>query len=151
MKVYDFDKSQLDYDLCDKPVEELIIEKRRKEKCFEISDNMFDYMLGDDNSIRLEYIKEIKDNDKKIVEMSKYLKEIINQSFPDEFYDWYAREQLGLQYKKYEIDKMKRDYRIKKKRELKDKKEAEKKLKKINKEKSKKIQFIKGNKTLEFK
>jgi hypothetical protein len=145
-----FNIEELNYDFCDKPTEDLIKEKRQQEKLKDIKPEMFDYMIGDNNSLRLEHIRSIKDENERIKEMGLYLKEIINQPFPDEFFEWLGRDILGLKFKKYEIEKMKRDYRIKKKRELKQKKENEKKQKIINKIKGKKIQFIKEPKTLKF-
>ena len=53
--------------------------------------------------------------------------------FPDEFYDWYSRECLGLQYTKYELRDMKRKYKIEKKRQIEKKKKEDKQLKYIKK------------------
>lgn len=52
-------------------------------------------------------------------------------------YIYGLQDALGLKYKKYEIEQMKREYRIKKKREAKEKKENEKKKKIIDKQKKK--------------
>ena len=70
-------------------------------------------------------------------------KEIIPVGFPDEFYNWYSRECLGLQYSKYELKEMKRKYKIQRKREV-EKKKKEDKLSK------KRLQYIKKNVVLEF-
>ena len=112
---------------------------------FEFKPEMLDFTHGD-TSLRFEYIKSIEEEDKRIKEMAEFLKtEIIKWDFPNEFFEWYARDILGLKYKKYEIDKMKRDYRIKKKREQRKLKEEKKKHKNKNQ-----ISFKKENKILIF-
>lgn len=112
---------------------------------FEFKPEMLDYIQGD-TSLRFEYIKSIKDEPQRIKEMSDFLKtDIIKWDFPNEFFEWYARDILGLKYKKYEIDKMKREYRIKKKREQKKLKEQKKKNKNKNQ-----ITFKKESKILVF-
>jgi hypothetical protein len=105
-------------------------------KAFEFKPEMLDYTF-DNTSLRFQYIKEIEDIEERIFMMSIYLKEeIINYDFPDEFYTWYARDVLNIKYTKYEINDMKRQYRIKKKREYK-KKQEQKKIDKKNKKKLK--------------
>ena len=112
-------------------------------KSINLKPEMFDYMLGDKSSLRFEWIKEIEDKDKKIYEMSVLLKEILPSGLPDEFYNWYSRECLGLQYKKWEIKDMKRKYKIQRNRDIKKKKEVDK----INK---KRIKVEKKNVVLKF-
>ena len=90
---------------------------------------MLDYTIGDKTSLRFEYIKNIPNEQTRIDEMSKFMKENIKLEFPTEFYDWLSRDMLGLKYKKWEIDEMKRQYRIKKKRELRRQEEQRKKNK----------------------
>lgn len=94
---------------------------------------MLDYTIDNKTSLRLEHIKNLKNESMRIEEMAKLLKENIPYEFPTEFFEWLSRDMLGLKYKKWEIDDMKRQYRIKKKREL--KKEKEKNKKKIGKQK----------------
>ena len=109
---------------------------KNTKKDFEFTPEMLDYGF-DDTSLRFQYIKSIEDIEERINEMSIYLKdEIIPFDFPDEFYTWYARDVLNIKYNKYEINDMKREYRIKKKRELK-KKQEEKKKDRKNKKKMK--------------
>ena len=110
-------------------------------------------MLGEikkDNvssSARVEMIKNSDDKDNRIFEMSLYLeKEVVKQPFPREFYDWYAREVLGLQFKKWELKQMKREYKIKRNREIKEEKDK----KKIEKKKSKQLQYTKKNVVITF-
>ena len=83
-----------------------------RNKKIEITDNMIDYLTGtieNCSSIKFEKIKSIEEQDKKINEMANYLREdIIKWDFPNEVYLWMARDVLQLQYKKYEIDDMKR-------------------------------------------
>ena len=110
---------------------------------------MVDYMIGDENSLKFQYIKEIEDVDERIEKMSKYLREdIIKQPFPDEFYTWYARDVLGIKYKKHEIDSLKREYRIKKKREKKKEQEELKKQKQLAKHKG--IKFVNEKRVITF-
>ena len=92
---------------------------------------MLDYTINNETSLRLEHIKQMKNESMRIEEMAKLLKENIPYEFPTEFFEWLSRDMLGLKYKKWEIDEMKRQYRIKKKRELRKEKE-------INKKKTKK-------------
>ena len=117
---------------------------KNTKKDFEFKPSMLDYGF-DKSSLRFQYIKDIVDIDERINEMSIYLREeIIPFDFPDEFYDWYARDVLDIKYTKYEITNMKRDYRIKKKRELKliqDNKKKEKKDKKKIKVENKHIRL----------
>ena len=116
-----------------------IKEDRAREK-IQLTPEMFDYMLGDKTSLRYEYIKSIEDKNDKIYHMIILLKELLPAGLPDEFYDWYARECLGLQYTKYEIKDMKRKYKIQRNRDIKKKKEEEKnKKKKLQYEKKKVI------------
>lgn len=98
---------------------------------------MFDYVIGDKTSLRFEHIKAIKNEHTRIAEMTVLLQETYKFNFPTEFYEWIARDLLNLKYKKWEIDEMKRQYRIKKKRELK-KAEEERKRKNGNKKNKKK-------------
>jgi hypothetical protein len=109
----------------------------------DLKPEMFDYMIGDKSSLRFEWIKSINNKNEKINEMTKLLTELLPSGLPDEFYEWYARECLGLQYSKYEIKEMKRKYKIKRKREL-EKKKQEDKLKK------KRLQYTKKNVILTF-
>tara|TARA_R110000796_G_scaffold43138_2_gene106067 strand:+ start:40 stop:447 length:408 start_codon:yes stop_codon:yes gene_type:complete len=117
---------------------------KNTKKDFEFKPSMLDYGF-DKSSLRFQYIKDIVDIDERINEMSIYLREeIIPFDFPDEFYDWYARDVLDIKYTKYEITNMKRDYRIKKKRELKliqDNKKKQKKDKKKIKVENKHIRL----------
>ena len=138
-------QKSLDYDF------DLKLENCRK-KCdkYEIDIKTLDYMIGDDNSLRYEYIKSIKDTNEKLNEMSLFLREIIDFPFPDEFYDWYARDILDMKYTKYEIKDMKRKYKIKVKRELEKKKILNKKKRQFDNNQKKKPKFIKEKKTIEF-
>ena len=111
---------------------------------FKLEPNMLDYMIGDPekmeelSSVRFDAIKDMSNDYDKIDAMAKYLKDtIIKQDFPDELYVWLARDVLGMKFKKYEIEDMKRKYKIDKKRQLKDKKEQEKRNNKIEKQKKK--------------
>tara|TARA_R110000737_G_scaffold85147_2_gene117646 strand:+ start:97 stop:504 length:408 start_codon:yes stop_codon:yes gene_type:complete len=117
---------------------------KNTKKDFEFKPSMLDYGF-DKSSLRFQYIKDIVDIDERINEMSIYLREeIIPFDFPDEFYNWYARDVLDIKYTKYEITNMKRDYRIKKKRELKliqDNKKKQKKDKKKIKVENKHIRL----------
>lgn len=99
---------------------------------------MLDYTINNETSLRLEHIKQMKNESMRIEEMAKLLKENIPYEFPTEFFEWLSRDMLGLKYKKWEIDEMKRQYRIKKKRELRKEKEINKK-----KTKKKKIEKMK--------
>ena len=124
------------------------IKDKRKNETINLKPEMFDYMIGSENptSLRYEYIKEIECPNKRIEEMSILLSEILPQGLPQEFYEWYARDCLGLQYKKYEIRDMKRKYKIEQKRKLEDKKKQEK----LNKQNKKKLQYEKKKTVLEF-
>jgi hypothetical protein len=111
---------------------------------FKLEPNMLDYMIGDPekmeelSSVRFDAIKDMSNDYDKIDAMAKYLKDtIIKQDFPDELYVWLARDVLGMKFKKYEIEDMKRKYKIDKKRQLKEKKEEEKRKNKIEKQKKK--------------
>lgn len=110
----------------------------RKEESINLKPEMFDYVIGK-SSLRYEWILSLENKEEKLHEMSQLITEILPVGFPDEFYDWYSRECLGLQYTKYELRDMKRKYKIQKKRELEKKKKEDKKLK-----------FIKKNVILEF-
>jgi hypothetical protein len=96
---------------------------------------MLDYTIDNKTTLRLEHIQQLENEQTRIEEMAKLLKENINYNFPSEFFEWLSRDMLGLKYKKWEIDDMKRQYRIKKKREL--KKEKDKNKKKLGKQKKK--------------
>lgn len=134
------EKEMLEFDLGN-DIDGIFDKNIRYADKFEVEPNMIDFMIGKDNNcstLRYEQIKNIEDNNEKIEEMAKYLKEeIVKQDFPDELYLWIARDVLGLKYKKYEIEEMKREYRIKKKREAKEIKEAEKKKKLVDKQRKK--------------
>lgn len=128
-----------DYDL-GKDINEIFNNNER----FKLEPNALDYMLGNPEeqeeltSVRLNYIRSIKDEEQQINEMTKYLKDtLIKKNFPDELYEWVSRDCLGLKYKKYEIEEMKRKYKINKKRELKAKKEQDKQQKLLIKQKKK--------------
>ena len=128
-----------DYDL-GKDINEIFNNNER----FKLEPNMLDYMIGDPekteelSSVRFDAIKDMSNDYDKIDAMAKYLKDtIIKQDFPDELYVWLARDVLGMKFKKYEIEDMKRKYKIDKKRQLKDKKEEEKRKNKIEKQKKK--------------
>jgi len=103
-------------------------EKQRED---EFDPKMLDYIIDNKSSLRLEHIKEIKNEHTRIYEMSIFLKETYKLDFPDEFYEWIARDILGLKYKRWEIEDMKRQYRIKKKREMR-KIEEDRKKKQVN-------------------
>ena len=117
------------------------IKQKRKNENIDIKPEMFDYMIGNENptSLRYEYIKEIECPNKRIEEMTILLSEILPQGLPQEFYEWYARDCLGLQYKKYEIRDMKRKYKIEQKRKIEEKKKQDK----IDKQNKKKLQYVK--------
>lgn len=119
------------------------IKQQRINESINLKPEMFDYMIGSNSSLRYEWILSIENKEEKIREMSKLISEILPVGFPDEFYDWYSRECLGLQYTKYELKDMKRQYKIQKKREDKKKKEE-----KTNNKK--KLNFIKKKVVLEF-
>jgi len=117
-------ESLLDYDMCeinDNKFQEIKDERKRIEQAIEPSS--LDYFVGD-TSLRYEWIKSIVDKEEKIQEMIKMIKEenILPDGFPDEVYDYYAREALGLQYTKYEIKDIRRKLKIARNRELKKKK-----------------------------
>ena len=114
------------------------IKNERKEESINLKPEMFDYVIGK-SSLRYEWILSLENKEEKLYEMTKLITEILPVGFPDEFYDWYSRECMGLQYTKYELRDMKRKYKIQKKRELEKKKKEDKKLK-----------FIKKNVILEF-
>ena len=105
----------------------IIKEEKKKRIMPDFSPTMLDYGLDNKTTMRFEYIKSIEDNEKRIEAMAELLKEVINQTFPDEFYPWLARDMLNMKYTKNQINDMKREYRIKKKREVKKKKDKEKK------------------------
>lgn len=135
----EIDKELIDFDL-GKDINKIFNNNER----FKLEPNMLDYMIGDPekteelSSVRFDIIKEMDNDDEKIDAMAKYLKDtIIKQDFPEELYIWIARDCLGLKFKKYEIEDMKRKYKIEKKRELKEKKEQDKKKKQIEKQKKK--------------
>ena len=138
------DLEQLNYDfgdITDKTFKD--IKEERKAETINLKPEMFDFMIGDKSSLRYEWILSIENKEEKILEMTKLISEMLPVGFPDEFYDWYARECLGLQYTKYELKDMKRKYKIEKKREL----EKKKKDDKINK---RKLKYEKKNVVLEF-
>jgi hypothetical protein len=114
------------------------IKDERKQESINLKPEMFDYVIGK-SSLRYEWILSLKNKEEKLYEMTKLISEILPVGFPDEFYDWYSRECLGLQYTKYELRDMKRKYKIEKKRQIEKKKKEDKKLK-----------FIKKNIILEF-
>lgn len=123
-------------------------QKRVDNVICEFKPEMLDYTLGNKSSLRLQYIESIEDENKRIEEMAIFLKEVMAQPFPDEFYPWIARDCLGLKYKRWEIVDMKRKYKIKKKRELKKIKQNEVKVhnRKRNKRNNKnKSSLIKTN------
>ena len=124
------------------------IKQKRKNENIDIKPEMFDYMIGNENptSLRYEYIKEIECPNKRIEEMTILLSEILPAGLPQEFYEWYARDCLGLQYKKYEIRDMKRKYKIEQKRKIEEKKKQDK----IDKQNKKKLQYVKKKTVLEF-
>lgn len=138
------DIQQLNYDFGDiteKTFKD--IKDERKKETINLKPEMFDYIIGDKTSLRYEWILSIEDKQEKLNEMSKLISEILPVGFPDEFYDWYSRECLGLQYTKYELKDMKRKYKIQRKREIEKKKNEEK-------DKKKKLNVIKKKCVLEF-
>jgi hypothetical protein len=138
------DIQQLNYDFGDiteKTFKD--IKDERKKETINLKPEMFDYVIGDKTSLRYEWILSIEDKQEKLNEMSKLISEILPVGFPDEFYDWYSRECLGLQYTKYELKDMKRKYKIQRKREI-------EKKKKEDKDKKKKLNVIKKKCVLEF-
>ena len=114
------------------------IKDKRKVEKVDIEPSYFDYMIGNDTSLRFEHIKTIEDDAERLTQMSEYIKEVMPLGFPDEYYDWYARDVLGMQYTKYEIADMKRKYKIERKRALEKKKQEEKRLKNCMKVETKK-------------
>ena len=125
------DIQQLNYsfgDITEKTFKD--IKDERKKETINLKPEMFDYMIGDKSSLRYEWILSIEDKQERINEMTKLISEILPVGFPDEFYDWYSRECLGLQYTKYELKDMKRKYKIQRKREIEKKKKEEKDKKK---------------------
>ena len=138
------DIQQLNYDFGDiteKTFKE--IKDERMKETINLKPEMFDYVIGDKSSLRYEWILSLEDKQEKINEMTKLISEILPVGFPDEFYDWYSRECLGLQYTKYELKEMKRKYKIQRKREIEKKKKEEK-------DKKKKLNVIKKKCVLEF-
>merc|ERR1711991_526011 len=126
----EIDKELIDFDL-GKDINKIFNNNER----FKLEPNMLDYMIGDPekteelSSVRFDIIKAMDNDEEKIDAMAKYLKDtIIKQDFPEELYIWIARDCLGLKFKKYEIEEMKRKYKIKKKK--KKKKQIEKQKKK---------------------
>jgi predicted DCC family thiol-disulfide oxidoreductase YuxK len=119
------------------------IKKQNVSDKIDLKAEMFDYMIGDKTSLRYEYIKSIEDVNERIEQMIILLSDFLPKGLPDEFYDWYARECLGLQYTKFEIKDRKRKYKIQRKREL-EKKKQEEKLKK------KRLQYTKKNVLITF-
>ena len=112
----------------------------KSNKCNEtFNPNMLDYTIDNKSTIRFEKIKALKNENTRIEEMAKLLREIVNYEFPSEFFEWLARDMLGLKYKKWEIDEMKRQYRIKKKREIRKQKQVYKKKPKNKKDERMKI------------
>ena len=126
----------------DEHFETYMKEYNEKKKTDNFDPTMLDYIINDETTLRYEYIKSLKNDTIRIEEMAKYIKETCNHHFPDEFYEWIARDVLGLQYKKWEIDEMKRQYRIKRKRELRKLEEENKKNKRFRKNKKKKMKNI---------
>lgn len=138
------DLEQLNYDfgdITDKTFKD--IKEERKAETINLKPEMFDFMIGDKSSLRYEWILSIENKEEKILEMIKLISEMVPVGFPDEFYDWYARECLGLQYTKYELKDMKRKYKIEKKREI-------EKKKKEDKNNKRKLKYEKKNVVLEF-
>jgi len=138
------DIEQLNYDFGkveDKTFQD--IKKQNVSDKIDLKAEMFDYMIGDKTSLRYEYIKSIEDVNERIEQMIILLSDFLPVGLPDEFYDWYARECLGLQYTKFEIKERKRKYKIQRKREL-EKKKQEDKLKK------KRLQYTKKNTIITF-
>tara|TARA_R110002020_G_scaffold475495_1_gene710627 strand:- start:1100 stop:1519 length:420 start_codon:yes stop_codon:yes gene_type:complete len=138
------DIEQLNYnfgDITEKTFKD--IKDERKSESINLKPEMFDYMIGDNSSLRYDYILSLDDKQEKINEMTKLISEILPVGFPDEFYDWYSRECLGLQYNKYELKDMKRKYKIEKKREIQKKKNEDKLI-------SKRLKYTKKKVVLEF-
>ncbi len=138
------DIEQLNYDFGkveDKTFQD--IKKQNVSDKIDLKAEMFDYMIGDKTSLRYEYVKTIEDVNERIEQMIILLSDFLPVGLPDEFYDWYARECLGLQYTKFEIKDRKRKYKIQRKREL-EKKKQEDKLKK------KRLQYTKKNTIITF-
>ena len=134
------DIQQLNYsfgDITEKTFKD--IKDERKKETINLKPEMFDYMIGDKSSLRYEWILSIEDKQERINEMTKLIIDILPVGFPDEFYDWYSRECLGLQYTKYELKDMKRKYKIQRNRDIKKKKEEEKNKKKKLKYEKKKV------------
>lgn len=133
------DIEQLDFEIS-KDINKLFEENSKHR----IEPNMLDYLIGDPeqteelSSVRFDAIKAMTNDEEKINAMAEYLEtEIVKQNFPHELYLWLARDCLNLKYKKYEIEDIKRKYKIEKKRELKEQKENDKKKKQIEKQKKK--------------
>ena len=138
------DIEQLNYnfgDITEKTFKD--IKDERKCESINLKPEMFDYMIGDNSSLRNDYILSLDDKQEKINEMTKLISEMLPVGFPDEFYDWYSRECLGLQYNKYELKDMKRKYKIEKKREIQKKKNEDKLI-------SKRLKYTKKKVVLEF-
>ena len=138
------DIEQLNYnfgDITEKTFKD--IKDERKCESINLKPEMFDYMIGDNSSLRYDYILSLDDKQEKINEMTKLISEMLPVGFPDEFYDWYSRECLGLQYNKYELKDMKRKYKIEKKREIQKKKNEDKLI-------SKRLKYTKKKVVLEF-
>tara|TARA_R100000697_G_scaffold55950_1_gene69210 strand:+ start:1628 stop:2047 length:420 start_codon:yes stop_codon:yes gene_type:complete len=128
------DVQQLNYDFGEVNKDTFVkIKEERRKEVINLKPEMFDYMIGDKSSLRYDWILSIEDKEERLAEMSKLISEILPVGFPDEFYDWYSRECLGLQYTKYELKEMKRKYKIQKRREV----EKKKKEDKINKKRLK--------------
>jgi hypothetical protein len=142
--IYYMDIEQLNFDFGD--ISDNTFQKikdKRKEETINIKPEMFDYMIGDKSSLRYEWILSIKDKEERINEMVKLVSELLPVGFPDEVYNWYARECLGLQYSKFELKDMKRKYKIQRRREI-DKKKKEDKLSK------QRLKYEKKTTVLEF-
>ena len=123
------DLEQLNYDFNEITDESFkLIKEERVKETINITPEMFDYMIGDKNSLRFDWVLSLVDDDERISEMSKLVSEILPVGFPDEVYNWYSRECLGLQYTKYQLKDIKRKYKIQKKRENEKKKLELKKL-----------------------
>jgi hypothetical protein len=50
--------------------------------------DMLDYTIDNKTTLRLEHIKALKNENTRIEEMAKLLKENINYEFPSEFFEW---------------------------------------------------------------
>jgi len=124
------DINQVEYDFGEITDDKFKTIKESRIQC--LNPEMFDYTVGN-SSLRYEYIKDIENKDERLNQMIEFVKELTPKGLPDEFYDWFARECLGLQYTKYEINYMKREYRIARKREITQKKKDKKKQEKVNK------------------